>query len=213
RARLLALTPAGMAEAQRLKAASRAGLAEMLQPLPPPARAALAEGLATATEALDPPPVTLTPLQPGDAGWVIARHGAVYARDEGYDASFEALVAEILAGFLRRHDPTREAGWIARQGSRRLGSIFVMAEDAETARLRLVFLEAEARGTGLAQRLLDTALGFARAAGYRRMVLWTHESHRAAGRLYAKNGFALTASTPARAFGCDVVDQTWERAL
>lgn len=213
RARHLALTPAGAAEAARLKAASRSALAGMLKALPAPQRAALTEGLALAAEALDPPPVTLAPPGPGDFGWVIARHATAYGRDEGYDSTFEGLVAEILAGFLKAHDPARERGWIARQGTQRLGSIFVMAETDVTARLRLFLLEPQARGTGLAQRMLDESLAFARAAGYRAMVLWTHESHRAAGRLYARNGFALTASAPARAFGCDVIDQTWERAL
>lgn len=213
RARHLRLTAEGRAEAARLKAESRAAIAALLAGMAPVARAGLTGALVDAAEALEPPEVALDALRPGDAGWVIARHAELYARDEGYDASFEGLVAQILGGFLQAHDPARERGWIARSGARRLGSIFVMAEDAETARLRLVLVEPEARGTGLAQRMLDAALSFARAAGYRRMLLWTHESHRAAGRLYARNGFALTAAAPARAFGCDVVDQTWERAL
>lgn len=155
-------------------------------------------------------------LEPGDAGWVISRHAAIYAAEEGYDRTFEALVAEILADFLRRADPVRERGWIADADGQRLGSIFCMAdapETPDTARLRLFLIEPAARGTGLAQRMLDTCMTFARAAGYHRMRLWTHESHRAAGRIYARNGFVLTATAPARAFGQDVVDQTWERAL
>ncbi|MCF1708378.1 GNAT family N-acetyltransferase [Tabrizicola sp. J26] len=156
-------------------------------------------------------------LQPGDAGWIISRHGALYARDEGFDSSFEALVAEIVAGFLRRHDPARERGWIAEgQEGERLGSIFCVGEDParpEVAKLRLFLVEPEARGTGLATTMLQACLAFARAAGYRHMRLWTHESHRAAGRLYARNGFRLSDSRPARSFGQDVVEQTWERPL
>jgi DNA-binding MarR family transcriptional regulator/predicted GNAT family acetyltransferase len=213
RVRLLALTTAGLAEAARMQQASRAAIGAMIEALPPPAREALAAGLDAAAAALGAPPMTLGPLQPGDAGWVIERHAAAYARDEGYGPEFEALVAEILAGILRSGAPARNRGWIARQGGQRLGSIFVVEETADLARLRLFYIEPSARGTGLAQRMLDEALTFARSAGYRRMTLWTHESHRAAGRIYARNGFTLTSSSPARAFGCDVVDQTWDRDL
>ena len=145
-----------------------------------------------------------------DADWVIARHAALYAAEEGYDATFKTLVAEIVAGFLRAHDPAREQGWIAVRGGSRLGSIFVVRDEDIVAKLRLVLLEPEARGTGLARHMLDTAMGFAHVAGYTKMRLWTHESHTAAGRLYARAGFRLMSSTPARAFGQDVVDQIWE---
>lgn len=157
--------------------------------------------------------VTLRPFTAEDADWLIARHGALYAEHEGFDASFEVLVAEIIADFLAHQKPGREEGWIAWRGAERLGSTFVVEEDARTAKLRLVLLEPAARGTGLAQRLLDQAMDFARGAGYRAMRLWTHESHRAAGRLYARNGFALVASEAKRSFGQDVVAQTWEREL
>lgn len=157
--------------------------------------------------------VILRGLQPGDGGWVVSRHGALYAAEEGYDATFEALVAEIVAGFLRRHDPSCEAGWIADRAGDRLGSIFVVREAADVAKLRLFLLEPQARGTGLARRMLDSAMGFARAAGYGRMRLWTHESHVAAGRLYARAGFHLVSSTPGHAFGQPVVDQIWECRL
>ena len=150
-----------------------------------------------------------------DADWVVDRHAALYAADEGYDTSFRDLVAEVVADFVRNHDAATEQGWIAARGQTRLGSIFVVQDPAGPgiAKLRLVLLEPAARGTGLAQRMLDTALNFARAAGYGQMRLWTHESHRAAGRLYARNGFELVQSTPAMAFGVAVVDQIWQRAL
>lgn len=156
---------------------------------------------------------TLRAFTPEDADWLIARHGTLYAEEEGYDASFEALVATIVGDFLASRRPGREEGWILWRGAQRLGSIFVVEEDATTAKLRLVLLEPSARGAGHAQRMLDHAMDFARDAGYSAMRLWTHESHRAAGRLYARNGFTLVASAPARAFGQDVVDQTWERRL
>jgi GNAT superfamily N-acetyltransferase len=156
---------------------------------------------------------TLCPIAPQDADWITACHAALYARDEGFDSSFGDLVAQIVAGFLSSHDPSCERGWIAWQGETRLGSIFCVQEGPGVARLRLFLVEPEARGTGLAQHMLDTCLGFARGAGYRRIRLWTHESHRAAGRLYARNGFVLTASAPARSFGQDVIEQDWERDL
>lgn len=157
--------------------------------------------------------IELRNLIPGDGGWVISRHGALYAAEEGYDATFEALVADIVAGFLRNHDPACEAGWIAVRGSERLGSIFVVREAEGVAKLRLVLLEPQARGTGLARRMLDHAMAFSRAAGYQTMRLWTHESHVAAGRLYAGAGFHLVSATQSQAFGQQVVDQIWETAL
>lgn len=164
----------------------------------------------------DPAPI-LRDLVPGDAGWVIGRHGALYARDEGFGPEFEALVAEILATFLRRADPLRERGCIAEGADgQRLGCIFCMAEGPEApgiARLRPFLLEPEARGTGLAARLLAACTDFARAAGYGTLRLSTHESHRAAGRLYARSGFTLTGSQPVRSFGCDLVAQHWEKPL
>jgi GNAT superfamily N-acetyltransferase len=161
---------------------------------------------------LKPQEPVIRPLRPGDAGWIIGTHGALYARDEGYDQSFEALVARIMADFLDRADP-RERAWIAESGGQRLGTISCMTEDADTARLRLFILVPQARGLGLGQRLHDTCLTFARRAGYRRMVLWTHASHTAACALYARNGWRLVRSVAATAYGQDVVNQDWEITL
>lgn len=217
RQRPIRLTEGGRTRLATLRQASRSAIAEATAPLGAAGLAALADALARATDLLCPQPPLLRDLRPGDAGLIISRHATLYARDEGYDRSFEALVAEILAAFLTRNAPARERGWIAESaGGRMLGSIFCMAEgpDApEIARLRLFLIEPEARGTGLAQRMIDACLSFASAAGYRQIWLWTHESHQTAGRLYARNGFALVASAPSRTFGCDVVDQTWQRDL
>ncbi len=150
---------------------------------------------------------------PDDLEWLVTRHGELYAREEGFDATFPVLVGEIAAAFLAAHDAARECGWIVWQGAVRLGSIFVVEEAPGVAKLRLVLLEPQARGTGLAQAMLEQAMGFARAAGYRTMRLWTHESHRAAGRMYARNGFVLEASEPRHSFGRDVVAQFWTRDL
>lgn len=164
--------------------------------------------------ALSASEVVLDGLRVGDAGWLIQRHAERYAEDEGFDASFEPLVARILAAFLERHDPARERGWIARAGDRRLGSIFCVEGPApDTAQLRLFYLEPEARGAGLGHRMLRACLGFAKAAGYARMTLWTHASHRAACTLYAKHGFACVRSVPVHSFGVDLVEQEWTRPL
>lgn len=154
--------------------------------------------------------VELRDLAPGDAGWLIQQHAELYARDEGFDASFEALVAEILAEFIRTRDATRERAWIAWEGDRRLGSIFCVRGAARgDAKLRLFLLVPDARGHGLGRLLLETCIDYARARGYARLVLWTHESHRAACALYEKYGFTLASSRPVTSFGVDLIEQEW----
>jgi len=128
-------------------------------------------------------------FDPSDAAWLVARHGTLDAREAGFDASFAPVVAGILDGFIASGAPAVEAGWIAETQSRRLGSIVCMREGAETARLRLFLLEPVARGQGVGCRLLQICMGFARARGYRGMILSTHESHRAACALYARTGW------------------------
>lgn len=153
-------------------------------------------------------------LAPGDAGWIVRRHAELYAADEGFDAGFETLVAEIVAAYLRDRDPARERGWIAHRGGRRLGSILCVRGPApDVAQLRLFLVEPDARGQGLGARLLAACLGWARARGYARMALWTHESHRAACALYARDGFTLRSSRPVRRFGRDLVEQHWDKLL
>lgn len=158
--------------------------------------------------------ITFRDLQPGDAGWVLDRPGALYAHDEGYDASFEALVAEILADFLRNRDPGCERGWIAHAGATRLGCVFVVRGSAPgVAKLRMFLIDPAARGQGLGARMLTQAMDWARAQGYTAMELWTHESHQAACALYEKIGWHMVRSEATRAFGVDVVDQFWEITL
>lgn len=156
------------------------------------------------------PQIAIRTLQPGDAGWVIMQHGAIYAAEENYDSSFEALVARIVADFLDSNDPKVEAGWIAEAEGIRLGCIFCVRVDQTTAKLRLFLTVPEARGRGLGRQLLAHCMAFARSKGYRRMVLWTHESHKAACALYAATGWRMVASSPGHQFGVDVVDQEWE---
>ncbi len=206
RRRRLKLTEKGRALAAKHDAASRAAVGAFLGAMSEDSRALLGEGLARVKQAFVPPvEAELRDLAPGDAGWIVERHGALYAREEGYDSTFEALVAEIMAEFLRSHDPARERGWVAWGGGRRMGSVFCVSRSAETAQLRLFFLEPEARGLGLGRKMLEACLGFAREKGYRELVLWTHESHRAACRLYDRAGFERIGSRPEREFGQDTV--------
>lgn len=154
--------------------------------------------------------IDIKTLGPGDVDWLVEMHGWLYARDEGFDARFPVLVREILERFATDHDPSCERAFIAWEGQQRLGSIFCVRADEDTAQLRLFFLMPQARGRGLGKRLLADCMGFARDRGYRRMVLWTHESHRAACALYAKAGWRLVRSEPKQRFGVDVVEQGWE---
>lgn len=161
-----------------------------------------------------PDTVELRDIGIGDAGWLIQTHAELYAKEEGFDWTFEPLVAEILVDFLRNRDPSCERAWIAWQDDRRLGSIFcVKGPEPGQAKLRLFLLSPEARGRGLGRRLLRACLDYARDRGYGEIVLWTHESHRAACALYRAAGFTLISSRPVHSFGCDLVEQSWEIAL
>lgn len=144
-----------------------------------------------------------------DVAWLVTQHGELYAAEEGFDDSFGPLVAGILADFVADHDPTRERGWIAMSGGQRLGSIFCVSAGGETAKLRMFLLTQQARGKGLGKRLLTECMAFAGACGYRDMVLWTHESHKAACALYASFGWELVESKPVHSFGVDLIEQSW----
>ncbi len=148
-----------------------------------------------------------------DRDWLVAQHDVHYAADEGFDASFGVLVAQIVDAFLADHDRRCEAGWIAWQHGERLGSIFCVRLDDHTAKLRLFLLVPDARGKGLGKRMLGTCMGFARDCGYTQMQLWTHESHAAAGALYEKSGWRLGATKPVVSFGKPNVEQTWTITL
>lgn len=166
------------------------------------------------------PAVELRPPLPGDLGWIVERHGAVYAAEWRLDARFEALVARICADFVDRFQPGREACWIAARGAERLGSILlVQARDAAgqprpgVAQLRLLLLEPQARGLGLGKRLVRACSDFARAAGYRRIVLWTQSGLSAARGIYAAEGYRLLHSEALHSFGRDVISENWELEL
>ena len=166
-------------------------------------------------------PYLLRPHRPGDIGWVIARHAALYADEQAFDASFEALVARIAADFIERFDAQREACWIAERDGANVGSVFlVQARDAAThqlvegvAQLRMLLVEPAARGLGLGKRLVEECERFARRADYRRLVLWTHANLLAARGIYRAAGYVLTSSAPHHSFGHDLMGETWERVL
>lgn len=157
--------------------------------------------------------VVLRPHRVGDIGWVIHRHGVIYAEEYGWDATFEAMVARVAADFIDEFKPGKEICWIADRGGSILGSAFVVRKSEEIAKLRLVYVERAARGTGLGRRLLDAAMSFARDAGYKRMTLWTNDVLVPARRLYEATGFEMTESEAYRGFGKDLVGETWERDL
>jgi DNA-binding MarR family transcriptional regulator/GNAT superfamily N-acetyltransferase len=155
----------------------------------------------------------LRPLGPGDRGWIVERHGALYAAEYGWDVSFEALVARIVADHVDRRDDPGEAGWIAELDGERVGCVLCVRADDDTAQLRLLLVDPAARGAGIGARLVDECLRFARRAGYRRIVLWTNDVLTAARRIYERAGFALEAEEPHHSFGHDLVGQTWARPL
>ncbi len=190
----------------------------LLAPLPADRRTELTSAMDVITETLEPDSVprtvVLRGLEPGDLGWVVARHGALYAQEYGWDTTFEALTAEIVAEFGRHHDPARESGWIAEVHGRPVGSVFcVDTGDGETAKLRLLLVEPSARGLGVGGRLVEECLRFARRAGYRRITLWTNGTLHAARRIYQRAGFTLDDETTREAFGGVQVEQNWSRDL
>lgn len=153
-----------------------------------------------------------------DLRWVIAQHGKIYAQEYGWNGEFEALVAGICADFVNNFQPEFERCWIAekagQQGMERLGSVFVVRKDADTAQLRMLILTPEARGLGLGARLADQAIAFARERGYKKMTLWTNACLAQARTIYEKRNFKLIQSEPYQAFGrADLVSQTWELVL
>jgi len=155
----------------------------------------------------------LRPPQPGDLGWVVHRHGAVYAREYGYDEQFEALVAEIVAHFVQRYNAKRERCWIAERDGETVGSVFLVERSQTVAQLRLLLVEPKARGSGLGTRLVDECVRFARQAGYRKVTLWTQSELSAARRLYKAAGFRITRKEKNHSFGKDLVSETWELDL
>jgi DNA-binding MarR family transcriptional regulator/GNAT superfamily N-acetyltransferase len=216
---LLRLTDEGHAAFAPLQQKSRDEAATLLCGLAPEQRTRALQAMATLQQLLDPQApkaprtVVLRDPGPGDLGWVVQAHGEIYAREYRFTSEFEALVAEIAAKYLRNFDPQWEKGWVAEIDGERVGSVFVVRKSATVAQLRLLILTPQARGHGLGARLTDECIAFARAKGYRKLVLWTNGHLDAARAIYAARGFQLTHSEPYPAHGQDLVSETWELKL
>lgn len=217
RALCLRLTAAGHAVFAPLEAASRQEAAGVLDRLDEPRRARLVAALGEAEALLSGAGQAARPIirphRPGDLGWVVSAHGRIYVEDYGWDIAFEGFVAEIAGQFLRDFRPGRECGLIADLDGQPVGSAFVVQESEDTAKLRMVIVDRPGRGLGLGKALVRAAIGFARSAGYRRMVLWTNDILHAARAIYVAEGFTLIAQERHRSFGQDLVGQNWELVL
>jgi DNA-binding MarR family transcriptional regulator/GNAT superfamily N-acetyltransferase len=217
RRQVVALTNDGRDAYETLDARSAAEIGTLLDGLAAADRARLRTAMDTVREVLDgaprPAAFALRPPRPGDYGWVVQRHGALYAEEYGWDESFEALVARVVADYAEDHDPAREAAWIAEVSGRPVGSIFCVRKDERTAKLRLLLVEPSARGLGVGRALVDECVRFARAAGYAELVLWTNDVLAGARRLYERAGFTLIKAEAYRGFGHDLVGEDWALAL
>jgi len=212
----LSLTPKGRKAFATLDDASRRATEEMLSPLPGPHRERVVQALQTAHAILagrGRSEIRLRAHRPGDMGWVIQAHGAIYEHEYGWGVRFEALVAEIAARFIQQFDPKRERCWIAESDGVPVGSVFVVKQNASTAKLRLLIVEPHARGQGLGKRLVEECIAFSRRAGYQKLVLWTQSNLYAARGIYAAAGFRKVKSEPHREFGVPLIGEYWELAL
>ena len=218
RASELALTAKGRAAFAELDSRSRREVADLLGTLDDKQRESVVHAMTTIADTLEPPAqkpagFLLRSHRPGDIGWVTSRHGAVYAQEYGWDISFEALVAEIAAQFIKSYDPAREHCWIAEIDGEPVGSIFLVNGSNGAAKLRLLLVDKKARGLGVGRALVEQCIRFAREAGYQSIALWTQSILVAARDIYQRAGFRLTAEEKHHSFGVDLVGETWEMKL
>lgn len=214
---LLVLTDTGKSVFAPLDRRSREAVAAWLSDLTPDRQASLVKAMRTIESLFGrhrtTSPIILRSHQTGDLGWIAHRQGLLYADEYGWDETYEALVAEILAKFVREFDPASERSWIAERDGEIVGSAFLVRVADEEAKLRLLYVEPSARGEGLGRRLVDECIRFARAKDYRTLSLWTNHVLTSARRIYEAAGFRLVTEEPHRSFGKDLVGQTWKLAL
>jgi DNA-binding MarR family transcriptional regulator/N-acetylglutamate synthase-like GNAT family acetyltransferase len=214
----LALTARGRAAFAPVDARSREDISTLLARLGPAEQRRLIDAMRTIETMLGGAPgakasYVLRPHQPGDMGWVVHRHGALYAQEYGFDERFESLVAGVVARFVQRYDPRRERCWIAEKDGEIVGSVFLVRRSRSVAQLRLLLVEPKARGLGIGERLVTECVRFARQAGYRTITLWTNSVLRAARHLYQAAGFRRVHREKHRSFGRALVGETWELSL
>lgn len=213
----LRLTDAGLAEFEPFERATQEQIAALIAPLGPADRGRLVTAMATIERLLakdrQQTAYVLRPPRPGDMGWVVHRQAVLYAREYGWDESFEALVADITAKFITEFDPKRERCWIAERDGEILGAVFVVAASDDEAKLRMLYVEQAARGLGVGRRLVEESIRFARDTGYSRIGLWTNSVLVAARKLYQSTGFRLVRSEAHHSFGKDLVGEFWELEL
>jgi DNA-binding MarR family transcriptional regulator/N-acetylglutamate synthase-like GNAT family acetyltransferase len=218
----LALTAKGRKAYAPLERRSHDDVAAMLGALPDADQERVVAAMATVEHLIggpqtepraERPAYTLRAPRPGELGWVVARHGVLYAQEHGWGARFEGLCAEIVAQFVKAHDPARERCWIADIDGEPVGSVFVEKGSDEIAKLRLLLVDPKARGLGIGTRLVEECIRFARAAGYRKISLWTRSVLVDARRIYRRSGFKRVATRPHVEFGMKFSEETWERTL
>jgi DNA-binding MarR family transcriptional regulator/GNAT superfamily N-acetyltransferase len=215
RASQILLTETGRTVLASLEQAAREEVVVMLQALPEPQQEQLTQAMRRIQTLLGDRDQSYVLRDPraGDMGIVVQQQAQLYAREYGWNTEFEALVAEIVAQYLREFDQSCERCWIAEKDGAVIGSVFVVRHDETTAKLRMLYVDASARGMGIGHRLLDESLQFARHAGYTRMILWTTSVLSDARKLYQKAGFQLVEEEQVQSFGKDLVSQTWARDL
>ena len=214
----LALTPRGQAAFAPLNTRSRDEIGAMLGALPVSEQARLVQAMHAIEGILGAQPerkvpYLLRPHKPGDMGWVVHRHAALYTQEYGWDERFEALVAGIVKTFIERYDPKRERCWIAEKDGEIVGSVFLITHSKTVAQIRLMLVEPKARGLGIGARLVDECILFAREKGYRKITLWTNSVLRSARRLYQAAGFRLVHKERHHSFGHALVGETWDLTL
>src|SRR6516162_8464749 len=218
RQRFLSLTAKGRKAFAPLDERSNRDVAAMLEKLSPRERKQLLDAVQTVGRLLGDKAEPRTPYllrqhQPGDMGWIVHRQAILYAEEYGWDGTYEALAAEIVAQFIKNYDPKRERCWIAEKNGERVGAVFVAKASEEIARLRLLHVEPETRGLGIGTRLVEECIRFARQAGYQKMTLWTQSILHAARHIYKQAGFQVVSEEQHHTFGKDLTAETWELDL